>query len=317
MKRGNLLVTVLSLAGVLLFSSCKSDNGVNSTPQNVEIKNEAFAEYTLLTTAAFYKQSTILTEYNGSLYRFGTLEPVQVYNLNNSSWSNLPLPDSSCARWDGAALNIDGTIYVLAVFNAYTNPSYDILKYDPASNKYEHTGVNLPKYFDYPAYCKYNKNIYFLSAVTDSVCRYDVSANKLTKIASNPFYAGGQYAYSLFSSGVFQNYFYVFKATLGSGSANRFYRFNLSSNTWEILPLPASIENKKMFGGSLGSSMILFYDSQSAYKYDYNSGEWTVDTSPVAPLAGDLFDEWSFCSRDSCLYGSTVALKNLWKITLK
>jgi len=312
MKTKHLLVMVLLFTGILLFSSCKSDSVVNSSPQNDVVKNAVFAKYTFLSTAGSYKQSTILTEYNNSLYRFGTLEPVQVYNLNSKSWTNLPLPDSSYARWDGAALNIDGKIYIIAVFNSnVSKPSYDILKYDPSTNKYEHTGVNLPQLFDYPAYCKYNKKIYFFSAVTDSVSQYDVSSNKLIKIAANPFYAGGKYVANTFSSGVYQDYFYVFN----NHNPNEFYRLNLLSNTWEKLPVPVTLQNKILYGASLGPSMVFLCDSLSTYKYDYNSSDWTVDTSQ-APLLNGFFHEFSFCSRDTCLYVSDVT-KSLWKITLK
>ncbi|HKJ82263.1 MAG TPA: hypothetical protein VJ954_09580 [Ignavibacteriaceae bacterium] len=313
MQTNNLLVLVASLTVILLFSSCKSDSVVNSNSQNDEIKNEVFAKYTFLSTAPFYRQSTILTEYNGSLYRFGTLDPVQVYNLNSKSWTSRALPDSSDARWDGAALNIDGTIYIVAVFNSTgSNSSYDILKYDPSKNKYEHTGVNLPQLFGYPAYCKYNKKIYFFSAVTDSVSQYDVSSNKLIKIAANPFYDGGKYVSNTFSSSVYQNYFYVFN----NHNPNRFYRFNLLSNTWEKLSVPVTLQNKIMYGASLGSSMVFLCDSLSTYKYDYNSGVWTVDTSQ-APLLNGAFHEFSFCSRDTCLYVSDVSTQSLFKVTLK
>ena len=304
---------------ICLLNACnKNNNPVNDNNTNGSIQNYIFLKYTFISSTPYYKQSTMLCKYSNELYRFGTLNPDQIYNLDTQSWLFLPLPDSSYSRWDGAAICIRDSIYIVATSG--DGNSYDILKYSPISKKYEHTGIKLPHYFDYPALCKYNNDIIFLSAATDSVLCYDVPENKLSKIAANPFYYSEGYKYKLFSSGIYKDYFYVFDST--PSTKNDFYRLNVLNNVWEEINIPQSIEKKRLFGASMGEHMILFCDSASTYTYSYDQKEWSIDTSfvPIYPrnLLGQLdYGEYSFFSEDSCLYSSEILSKSIWKISIK
>ena len=317
--KSNLVKIIVSTFIIATLFSCENEDTIVETPEE-DIKNYSTINYTELSQAPSYKQSTILCKYNDNLYRFGTTEPTQVFNLTSNSWEIEPLPDSSCSRWDGFALNMNNTIYIVAT--STNGNSYDILKYNPLTSGYEHTGAELPKYFDYPAFCNYNNKIVFLSVITDSVFSYDVENNNLTKIAENPFYIESGFDMLYFVSGGYQNYFYVFGGHVGRSIKNKFYRLNLNNNEWEQLNIPQSIENKNYFGGSTNEKMIMFSDPTSTYLYSFNSNEWSKDLAEVPIYEKDVngdraWQEWSFHTDGSDLYGSEVAFRKIWKMSVE
>jgi hypothetical protein len=314
----NYVVRIILFVIVTLFA-CENKETIVETPEE-DIKNYSSISYTELSQAPSYKQSTILCKNNDDLFRFGTTEPTQVFNLTSKSWDSNSLPDSSYSRWDGFALNMNANIYISAV--SVNGNSYDILKYNPTTSEYVHTGTELPKNFNYPAFCKYNNQMVFLSLKTDSVFSYDVEKNSLLKIAENPFYIESDIDMLYFASGVYQNYFYVLGGRNGRSIKNKFYRLNLSNNVWEQLNIPQSIENKFLVGGSTDENMIMFSDPTSTYLYSFNSNEWSKDLAEAPIYETDIngnrsWQEWSFFTDGSDLYGSEVAFKKIWKISVE
>ncbi|MFI5236349.1 MAG: hypothetical protein ACHQLA_00245 [Ignavibacteriales bacterium] len=309
---------ILSIAlSILILSRCtesSTEPAHNILPEG--ISGFTSFQYSLIGTAPIHTQTTMLSSYQNKLYRIGSSAPVQVLDLLNYSWSEIALPDSSYWRWDGAAVTISDSIFIVATSSA--SNSYDILKLSLNTNSFEHTLVNLPDYFHYPAYCVNQDKIIFFSIKCDSVFEYNFSTSKLLKIAENPFLNSEDINLTL-SSGKHLNYFYVFGgyATLPK---NLFYRFNLNNNHWELLTIPPILEKKQLQGSSFRDNFLFFCDSVSTYEYNFADSKWYLDTSKVPVyhrnLAGELWQgEWSFSATDTCLYGTMNLGDKVWRIS--
>jgi len=273
-------------------------------------------KYVYLETAPIHTQTSMLTGYQNGFYRIGSRWPIQVLDLVNNSWSEIQLPDSTFWRWDGAAVTIDDSIFIIATSSA--SNSYDILKLDLSTITLQHTNINLPSDFHYPAYCTFGDRIVFFSLKTDSIFEFNSEKSELKKVAENPFINIEDINQTL-SSGKYLNYFYVFGG-FSSLPKNLFYRLNLDNHLWEQLAMPAILENKQLIGASFGSNFLLFCDSLSTYEYSFIDNRWYLDTSKVPiyvrDLTGQLMQgEWSFSSEDSCLYGSENLSDKVWKIS--
>ena len=305
------------LLSILFLSRCSESTiepNKNILPEG--ISGFTSFQYSLIGTAPIHTQTTMLSCFQNKLFRFGSRAPVQILELLNFSWSEIGIPDSSYWRWDGAAVTIEDSIFVIATSTA--SNSYDILKLNLITNSFEHTLVNLPDYFHYPAYCVNQEKIIFFSLKCDSVFEYNSSNSKLLKIAENPFQNSEDINLTL-SSGKQLNYFYVFGgyATLPK---NLFYRFNLNDNHWEQLPIPPLLEKKQLQGSSFGDYFLFFSDSVSTYEYNFADSKWYLDTSKVPVyyrnLTGELWQgEWSFSATDTCLYGTVNLGDKVWRIS--
>jgi hypothetical protein len=304
---------------VTLLISCKSDknNPVASTTQQLPdgIAGYVSVKYQYLLTTLFHTQTSMLTGYNNKLYRFGSQSPVQVWDLTNRSWSEIQLPDTTFARWDGVTVTIGDSIFVVAI---YGNNVYDIITFDASKSIFHHTGVNLPTNFSHPAYCTYNDKIVFLTAQSDSVFEYNTTTRILRNVAANPFKGSVDY-YDQMASGKYINLFYVFGGYSYLPN-NKFCRLNLDTYTWEVLDMPSTLKQLNQFGASFGNQFVLFSDSVTTHQYSFVNNKWYVDTAkvPIFPrfLTGQLSPgEWSFFAEDTCLYATDIYANKLWKIT--
>jgi len=250
----------------IIISNC-SDSTIEPTEKILPDGISGFTKfnYSLISTAPIHTQTSMLSGYQNSLYRFGSRAPVQILNLLNNSWSEIALPDSTYWRWDGAAVTIQDSIFVIATSTA--SNSYDILKLNVNTNQFGHTFVDLPYYFHYPAYCVNQDKIIFFSLKCDSVFEYNSTISKISKIAENPYLNSEDVNLTL-SSGKYLNYFYVFGGytTL---LKNLFYRFNLNDNQWEQLSIPPILEKKQLQGASFGDHFLFLCDSVSTYEYNF------------------------------------------------
>lgn len=315
------LIRLLSYFTLLfLILSCSNDD--NSLTENETqfaqkiISSTSLYKYELLSTAPIHTQTSMLTKYQNQLYRFGSRSPVQIFDLNSKTWSQVQIPDSSYWRWDGALVTIGEMIYQVAV--STDSESYDILKFNPANNSFEHTNVNLPNNFHYPAYCTNDDKIVFLYKGANLTYEYNPKNNLIRVTANNPFYATNDYNLNL-SSGRFNNYFYVFGGYSDSPN-NLFYRLDLNSYEWEKLKIPEEISTKLVFGSVFGEQLVLFSDTLSTFEYSFLDDKWYEDTTrvPIYPrgLSGDIYNgEWSFYSDGSTLYATTISDESVWKIT--
>lgn len=300
------------------FLSCTDKN-----PSEVEntfpagINGETSFQYTYIGKAPIHTQSSMLTGYKSKLYRFGSKWPVQVIDLNTKEWTQIPLPDSSFWRWDGLAVTVGDIIYIVAV--SIESNSYDIIKLNPDSLKFEHTNINLPKLFHYPAYCVDKENIVFLSAGYDSVYEYNTINNSLKKIADNPFYRLNDTFMSL-SSGKYENYLYVIGKTPNLES-NLFCRLDLDQNVWEEIDIPKTIDEKSVIGSVFSDNFYLLADTVLVYEYSFNESKWyqADEEVPIFPVSLQenpmLKTEWSFYSEGENLYGTETVNDNIWEIS--
>lgn len=304
------------ILSLLYFSSCSESSvepNKNVLPEGIS-GNTSF-QYSLVGTVPIHDQSIMLSGYQNKLYRIGSRSPIQVLDLLNSSWSEINLPDSSFWRWDGAAITIEDSIFIVAT--SVASNSFDILKLDLITNSLEHTLIVLPSYFHYPAYCQDQDKIIFFSLMADSIFEYNTANRILRMVADNPFRNVEDFNQTL-SSGKYLNYFYVFGG-YSSLTKNLFYRIALDNYQWESLPIPPILEKKRLIGSSFGSQFLLFCDSVSTYEYSFPENKWYLDTSKVPAyyrnLAGELWQgEWSFFNADSCLYGTINLGEKVWKI---
>jgi hypothetical protein len=314
-----ILVALIIFLLVVFTSHCTDDSsGIidNNNGQLPEgIAGITSFDYHYLETAPIHTQTSMLSGYQNKLYRFGSKWPVQVLDLVSKNWSEIQVPDSSFWRWDGAAVTIADSIFIVATSDA--SNSYDIIKVDLLNLSLHHTNVNLPNYFHYPAYCTYNDLIIFFSLKTDSVFEYNSRNSELKKVAENPFINSTDYNLTL-SSGKFESYFYVFGG-YSEIPSNLFYRLNLFNYQWEKLYIPPVLEQKRLFGSSFANQLVLFKDSVSTYEYSFIDMNWYIDTSRVPiytrSLNGQLMrGEWSFYAEDSCLFGTENISDKVWKI---
>lgn len=313
-----ILIKVLSIVSILFIYEC-SEDGIG--PSNNNQLPEGIAgitsfRYQYLGTAPIHTQTSMLTGYQNSLYRIGSRWPIQVLDLANNSWSEIQLPDSTFWRWDGAAVTIEDSIFIIAT--SVESNSYDILSLDLSTLNLLHTNVYIPTYFHYPAYCTFEGQIVFFSLKTDSVFEFNADNRELIKVIENPFFNSTDLNLTL-SSGKNLNYFYIFGG-YSSLPMNLFYSLNLLNYQWEKLYIPPVLEHKQLFGASFGNQFVLFEDSVSTYEYSFLDSKWYMDTSSVPIYSSDLNGqlikgEWSFFSEDSCLYGTEILSDKVWKIT--
>jgi hypothetical protein len=296
---------------------CKSEeNGPvsNSTSQLEEgIAGYSALKYEFLGSAPIHTQTSMLAGYQNKLYRYGSMWPIQVLDVSTKSWSQVILPDSTYWRWDGAAVTIGDSIFIIATYN---NVSYDIIVFYPTTGILKHSNVNLPTGFSYPAYCVYQNKIIFLTSQTDSVLMFDATNRTLRTITSNPFYGSDSYYDPSLSSAKDGSFLYVFRNK--SSHKNIFYRLNLDTYTWEHLDLPPVISQRYLLGASCSNRFVLFCDSVSTYQYLFVENKWYKDTSkiPLFPFYPQLnVGEWSYFAEDSCLYGTEVWSNMVWKIS--
>jgi len=309
-------MVLFHIISLLLIGCCEKSvepTITNNLPEGIEGYTSFNYEY--LNTAPLHTQTSMLSGYQNNLYRIGSMFPVQVLNLSYNTWSEIQLPDSSFWRWDGAAVTITDSIFIVAT-SAVSN-SYDILKLELSSQSLHHTDVFMPTNFHYPAYCSFNEKIIFFPLSSDSVYEFNTANNSLNKVAENPFFYLTDVNQSL-SSGESGLYFYVF-----GGFTNRpenfFYRMNLTNYMWEKLFIPPILEKKELIGASFGEQFILFADSTSTYSYSFLDMKWYLDTSYVPiysrSLSGELIrGEWSFFDADTCIYGTEIISDKIWKI---
>jgi len=302
---------------ILLFFGC-SEETVKPPEDDVIVEIDGFTtfNYYYLGQAPIHTQTSMLTGYQHRLYRIGSQFPIQVLDLLNNTWSQISMPDSSYWRWDGAAVTISDSIFIVAVRSSFSQYK-DIIKLDVTTNSFSHTGVNLPRYFNYPAYCVYNDKIIFFSIDEDSVLEFDSQNRRLVKVIENPFWFSFGNQMTL-ASGKYLNYLYVFGSY--RVDKNIFYRLNLDNYKWEKLLVPKILEKKPLLGSTFGSQLFLLGDSLSTYEYSILDNKWYVDTSEVIILPRNLigeitFTEWSFFSTDSCLYATEITSNKMWKIT--
>lgn len=300
------------------FISCSNDDkGPTENEEEISVLNRTdFFSYEKLGTAPLHDQTSMLTAHNNKLYRFVSRWSVQVLDLNTKTWSEIPLPDSSFWRWDGAAVTIGDDIFILAV--STSSGSYDILKFNTSSSQFEHTGVTLPQDFHYPAYCVQNQNIVFLTPGTGATYEFNTGNNVLSEVADNPFLYSVDINLTL-SSGKYKNYLYVFGG-YSDRPENIFYRLNLDDYKWEELDFPKEIKSLITFGGILDNQFILFTEVNKMYVYSFSEDQWYVDTTgiPIYPISGSgdfMNGEWSFYSGQNVLYGTENIADNVWKIT--
>ena len=315
----NKISIALSLALVLTFIYGCSEETVKPPEDDVIVEIDGFTKfnYYYLGQAPIHTQTSMLTGYQHRLYRIGSQFPIQVLDLLNNTWSQISMPDSSYWRWDGAAVTISDSIFIVAVRSSFSQYK-DIIKLDITTNSFSHTGVNLPSHFSYPAYCVYNDKIIFFSIDADSVFEFDSQNRKLVKVIENPFWFNFGAQMTL-ASGTYLNYFYVFGGYYRLDK-NIFYRLNLDNYKWEKLLVPKILEKKPLLGSTFGSHLFLLGDSLSTYEYSILDNKWYVDTSEVVILPRNLigeiiFTEWSFFSTDSCLYATEITSNKMWKIT--
>lgn len=312
------ILTIQISVLLLIVMGCKKENPIdNKTQQQLPdtIAGYVSINYQHIATAPFYIQTTMLTSYNGKLYRIGGSWPTQVLDISTNTWTPITITDSTVWRWDGAAVTMGDSIYILAT---YYNTSYDIIVLDASKNIFKHTGANLPPEFSYPVVCTYNDKILFLTAQYDSVFEYNTLNRKLRIVAGNPFKRSDR-NYRFLASGKYSNYLYVFGGYYLLPD-NKFYRFNLDTYTWEEIGIPSVLQQRINFGASYGNQFILFSDSLTTHLYLFDQKKWYRDTAkvPIYPrdLTGKLFlGEWSFVAGDSCLYGTETREHKIWKIT--
>lgn len=302
---------------MLLFFGC-SEETVKPPEDDIIVEIDGFTtfKYYYLGQAPIHTQTSMLTGYQNRLYRIGSQWPIQVLDLLSNTWSQISMPDSSYWRWDGAAVTISDSVFVIAVRSIYSQYK-DIIKFDLTTNSFAHTDVNLPSYFDYPAYCVYNDKIIFFSIDADSVFEFNSHNRKLVKVVENPFWFSFGHQMTL-ASGKYLNYFYVFGGYYRLDK-NIFYRLNLDNYKWERLSLPKILEKKPLLGSTFGPQLFLLGDSLSTYEYSFLDKKWYVDTSDVVILPRDLIGEiiqteWSFFSTDSCLYATEITSNKMWKV---
>ncbi len=305
----NVIAALLFLMFVL---GCSETGPTVIEEERIEISGITSFNYEYLGTAPIHTQTTMLTGYNNKLYRYGSMWPMQVLDLQTKSWSQIELPDSSYWRWDGAAVTIGDDIFVVGV--SVASSSFDIIKFNIPTSTFEHTGVVLPFHYNYPAYCTYGNKIVFLSTISDSVYQFNIMNNELKFVADNPFYTGSSTNLSL-SSGKYKNYFYVF-----DGRINKlFYRLNLDNYVWKELPVADEVKNKFLFGSPLDSSFVFFSDSVSTYEYSFVDSKWYKDTSNIPivsiDLTGGRSGEYSFYSDNSNLYTTDNSSDMVWRIS--
>ncbi len=316
----NILIKIM-VSSILLFLlfSCDDNDITQNENKGVEIiKSRALFNYEFLGTAPLHTQTSMLSKYQNKLYRFGSRWPVQVFDVETKIWSQIQLPDSSFWRWDGAAVTVGSIIYVVAVRSG--SGFYDILKLDPITSKFEHTNVNLPETFHYPAYCVNSAKIIFLYKGSQKTYELNTVNNQLNEIAENPFYSSNDVNLTL-SSGKHGNYFYVFGGYSDLPN-NLFYRLDLESFIWGKLDIPNQLEKKYLFGATLAEQFVLFSDSVSTYDYSFIDSKWYEDTLkiPIYPRSstGEILNgEWSFYQDGTAVYGTNIMDQNVWKITKK
>ncbi len=310
------LLKLLFILVILPFISCGEPNIVDIPNNNLPngISGYTTFNYTYLSTAPLHTQTSMLTGYQNKLYRIGSSVPIQILDFTSNSWSNISLPDSSFGRWDGAAVTIKDSIYIIAT----SGKSNDILKLLPLTNSLQHTNVELPSSFHYPAYCTHNNKVVFFSLTTENVFEFDPETNNLNTIVSNPFFNSSNINLTL-SSGKYQNFLYVFGGYYDLPE-NLFYRLNLENYLWEKLNLPASLTKTNINGAVFRNQFILIADTMTTYEYSFLNNEWYLDTARV-PIYTRLLDgsldrgEMSFFAEDSCLYVTDVVSDKIWKIT--
>ncbi len=320
------LAFIISLL-FLFIQSCKDENLIvnnNKLELPDGISGLTTFNYEYLGTAPFYVQTTMITEHQNNIYRYGA-KWFHKFDITNNNWNEIALPNESFWRWDGATVTIDDNIFIVAISpgqNVTSSDSLDILKYNIQTSTLEHTGEKLPTNFSYPAYCVHDKNIFFLSTFTDSVYSYNSISNKSSAISGNPFLTSqGSFQRNgmTLSSGKDNNFFYVFGGYV-SQNENLFYRLNLNTNIWEKLEIPSSLLEKRMVGASFNNSFILIADSNLTYEYSFSDSKWKQDTSTV-PLyirttGGELvLGETSFFAKDNSLYVTDIYSYKLWEIT--
>ena len=302
---------------ILVLSRCsESTTEPNNSVLPDGISGLTSIKYTLLSNAPIHTQTTMISKYQNRLFRFGSRAPIQILDLVNGVWTEIVIIDSTLWRWDGAAVNVEDSIFVVAI--SVASNSYDILRLNLMNTVLEHTNVNLPTYFHYPAYCVKQDKIMFFSIQCDSVFEYNTTNSNLIKIAENPFFSSEDINLTL-SSGKHLNYFYVFGG-YSTLPKNIFYRLNLSDNHWEQLPLPTILEKKQLQGASFEDHFIFLCDSVSTYEYRFSENKWYLDTTRVPiyvrDLTGKLMQgEWSFATEDSCLYGTENLADKVWRIS--
>jgi len=308
-------ILLFIIATSCLFS-CSDSNVVDVQENDLPDGVTGFTNinYEFLSIAPYHTQTSMLTGYQNKLYRIGSRVPVQVLDLATFSWSFIPLPDSSFWRWDGAAVTIKDSIYIIGTYAEST----DILKLSPTTNSFQHTNVELPSYFHYPAYCTFNDKIIFFSLRTENVYEYNPENNKLSIKSSNPFYNVSDVNLTL-SSGKYQNYFYIFGG-YHDLPENRFYRMNLENYQWEKLYYPSILERKNANGSVFNNSLILIADTATTYEYSFQKNEWYIDTTRVpiyTRFSNGYLDrgEMSFFEDDSCLYVTDIVSNKVWRIT--
>lgn len=303
---------------LVIISICRcSDPNIVDTKSNIlpnGVSGYTTINYEYISTAPTHTQTSMLTGYQNKLYRIGSDFPIQVLDLSNNSWSSISLPDSSFWRWDGAAVTIKDSIYIIAT-SVYSN---DILKLSPLTNSLKHTNVQLPTSFHYPAYCTNNDKILFFSLRTPSVFEYDLATNTLSTVASNPFFGPTDINLTL-SSGKYGNYFYVFGG-YHDLPENLFYRMNLENYQWEKLSFPEALARKNINGAALPDQFILVVDSITTYEYSFTNNKWYIDTSrvPIYTHYNTGFNdrgEMSFFLEDSYLYVTDIVSNKVWRIT--
>jgi hypothetical protein len=302
---------------VLLSSGCEKSNGPLALNPDLPsgISGIRSLRYEYVATSPAHSQTSMLALYNNKLYRIGSKWPINVFDLTAASWTQVPLPDSTYWRWDGAALTIGDTIYIAAVNFGF---SVDILAFHAPTTMFRHTGANLPNAFMYPAICEYQNNLIVFSMVDDSVLSYSVATGTLRKIAPNPFFDATALDMPLFS-GKYGNSLFVFGQN-PSRTTTKFARLDLSSKQWEDIVIPPVLANKQVTGSVFGGIFVFLCDTTMTFQYSIPESMWFIDTSRVAvfprTLNGDFFiGEWSYCSSDSCLYGTEVVSDMVWRIS--
>lgn len=207
-----------------------------------------------------------------------------VYDPRTNAWTELASAPLNSGN-NGGATFMSGKIYV-----AFTGNSENIEVYDIALNSWN----TLPNPIGEGTgdITSANGNLYM--AHERRFIEYSVAANTTTALAAPPKFAPPEEEEGFEPWGGLQVDGGLIYGTQGNGHKG-FGVYNLGANSWaELAPVPTTEVGTEVLGGAvLGSAIDPItqtylaygsYNERNLYRYDIESGTWTVGTLPFAEV---------------------------------